>query len=75
MKIKQLNQQNPPSPKKRWMDSKGNIREKAAVKSGTSTTIIATGVTKNCFDVAWNNFVETIKAGGGRIAVTTVTFK
>ena len=57
------------------MDSKGNIREKAAVKSGTSTTIIATRVTKNCFDVAWNNFVETIKAGGGRIAVTTVTFK
>lgn len=57
------------------MDSKGNIREKAAVKSGTSTTIIATGVTKNCFDVAWSNFVETIKAGGGRIAVTTVMFK
>ena len=57
------------------MDSKGNIREKAAVKSGTSTTIIATGVTKNCFNVAWSNFVETIKAGGGRIAVTTVMFK
>lgn len=75
MKSKQLNQQNPPSPKKRWTDSKGNVREKAAVKSGTSTTIIATGVTKNCFDVAWNNFVETIKAGGGKVPVTTVTFK
>ena len=57
------------------MDSKGNIREKAAVKSGRSTTIIATGVTKNCFDIAWNNFVETIKAGGGRITVITVMFK
>ena len=64
-----LNQVNPPLPKKKRVDSQGNNRVRFAVKTGTSTTIIAKGATENCFKAAWSRFVRDIEAGGGEVTV------
>lgn len=45
------NQQNPPLPKKKRVDSAGNDRRRFIAKSGNATLILASGLTKNACDV------------------------
>ena len=42
---KTINQQHPPLPKKKRVDSVGNDRRRFIVKSGNATLIIASGIT------------------------------
>jgi hypothetical protein len=42
-----INQQNPPLPKKKRVDSQGNDRRRLIAKSGNATLIIASGITGN----------------------------
>ena len=49
--IAMKNQQNPPLPKKKRVDSQGNDRRRFIAKSGNATLIIASGLTMNACEV------------------------
>ena len=67
--IRSSNQQNPPLPKKKRVDSTGNDRRRFIVKDGGASIIIAKGATEACYKCAWERFKADIKAGGGEIVV------
>lgn len=46
-KVRQVNQQNPPLPKGKRVDSQGNDRRRVFAKSGTATLLIAKNLTLN----------------------------
>jgi len=73
-KIKQ-NQQNPPLPKRKRVDSKGNDRRRMILKDGGTTMIIATGCTDAAYSCAWARFVKDIEAAGGKVTVTYRTIQ
>jgi uncharacterized protein YodC (DUF2158 family) len=68
-RIKQ-NQQNPPLPKRKRVDSKGNDRRRMILKDGGATMIIATGCTEAAYSCAWSRFISDIEAAGGKVTVT-----
>ena len=45
--VRQVNQQNPPLPKRKRVDSNGNDRRRVFAKSGTATLLIAKGLNTN----------------------------
>lgn len=45
--VRQVNQQNPPLPKRKRVDSQGNDRRRVFAKSGTATLLIAKNLTTN----------------------------
>ena len=65
------NQQNPPLPKKKRVDSQGNDRRRFIVIDGGATMIIAKGATASCYKCAWENFKNIIEKGGGEVVVKT----
>lgn len=46
-RVRTINQQNPPLPKRKRVDSQGNDRKRVFAKSGTATLLIAKGLTQN----------------------------
>ena len=62
---KPLNQQNPPLPKKKRVDSAGNDRRRFIAKSGTATMIIASGLTQNACEVLEATIRGSIQNLGG----------
>lgn len=66
-KIKTQNQQNPPLPKKKRVDTMGNAKRRVFVKSGTATLMLLSGVTKPAADVFISHMVENAKKLGGKI--------
>lgn len=66
------NQQNPPLPKKKRMDSKGNSFVRVIAKDGGSSMILCEHITENGAIALMNSFSESIKRLGGK---QTVTFK
>lgn len=67
LKGKILNQQNPPSPKKRRVDSDGNSRMRLFAKTGTATMCIASGLTQNACEVLEAHIKGCITNLGGNI--------
>lgn len=71
---KTQNQQNPPLPNKKCVDSKGNKRFKFAAKDGGTTMPWVTGLTKNGCTVLENVLRETAAKLGGKVIVNFVNF-
>lgn len=59
------NQQNPPLPKKKRVDTQGNDRRRFIVKSGNATLIIASGITTNGCTVLEKTIRDCITKLGG----------
>lgn len=66
LKSKVLNQQNPPLPKKKRVDSKGNSRMRLFAKTGTATMCIASGLTQNACEVLEAHIKGCITNMGGK---------
>ena len=49
--VKIKNQQNPPLPKKKRVDSAGNDRRRFVAKSGNATLHLASGLTQNACEI------------------------
>lgn len=62
---KTINQQNPPLPRKKRVDSAGNDRRRFICKSGNATLIIASGLTQNACDVLEAHIRGSIQNLGG----------
>ena len=67
LKGKVLNQQNPPLPKKKRVDSNGNSRMRLFAKTGTATMCIASGLTQNACEVLEATIKGSIMNLGGNI--------
>lgn len=67
------NQQNPPLPKKKRVDSAGNDRRRFIVKSGGATLILASNLTKNACDVLEAHIRGSIENLGGKCECTFKT--
>ena len=67
MATRNSNQRNLPPPKKRCVDSKGNLRKKVFCKSGTATLLLASGLTDPAATVAINNLQESVAKLGGKV--------
>lgn len=63
--VRQVNQQNPPSPKRKRVDSNGNDKRKVFAKSGTATLLIARGLTQNAAIAFTENLRENAERLGG----------
>ena len=71
--VRQVNQQNPPLPKRKRVDSSGNDHRRLIVKSGNATLIIASGLTKNACEVLESSIKNSIKNLGGKCECTFKT--
>ena len=60
------NQQNPPLPKKKRVDTLGNSRYRVFAKSGNATMCIAKGLTKPGCDALIDNIIELTEKLGGQ---------
>lgn len=68
-----VNQQNPPLPKKKRVDSQGNHRYRVFAKSGNATLCIAKGLTEQAIRVITANLKDTIISMGGTVECTFIT--
>ena len=69
------NQQNPPRPKKKRVDNKGNDHRRVFVKSGTATMMLADGLTSNACDILMIKIEESIKSLGGNLRCSFLKIK
>lgn len=67
--MKTTNQQNPPLPKRKRVDTQGNDRRRLIMKDHGSSMIVAKGATEACYNHAWALFKSTIENGGGEVVV------
>lgn len=65
--MKAQNQQNPPLPKKKRVDSNGNSHMRLFVKTGTATMCIASGLTQNACEVLEAHIKGSVTNLGGNI--------
>ena len=63
---KQINQQNPPLPKKKRVDTLGNSKRRVFAKSGTATMLLVSGVTKLAADAFINSLRDNAQRLGGK---------
>lgn len=70
-----LNQQNPPLPKKKRVDSAGNDRRRFIAKSGNATLILASGLTKEACDVLEAHLRGSIQNLGGTCECSFLTIR
>ena len=61
------NQQNPPLPKKKRVDTQGNSRKRLFAKSGTATLLLVSGITQPAADAYISSMIENAKKLGGKI--------
>lgn len=69
MKNKQLNQQNPPLPKKKRVDAQGNDHRRLIAKDGGTTMILVEGLTENGCKVLESVFRNSVERLGGKVKV------
>ena len=69
------NQQNPPLPKKKRVDSMGNDRRRLVAKSGNATLIIASGLTVNGCEVLEAHIRGSITNLGGTCECSFLTIR
>lgn len=67
MTNKVQNQQNPPLPKKKRVDSVGNDRRRFIAKSGNATLILASGLTTNACNALEKTIRDSINKLGGTV--------
>jgi hypothetical protein len=60
------NQQNPPLPKKKRVDTQGNARRRIFAKSGTATLLLVSGITQPGADAFISSMIENAKKLGGK---------
>lgn len=65
--VKNVNQQNPPLPKRKRVDSTGNDRRRFVAKSGNATLILASGLTQNACDILEASIRGSVKNLGGTV--------
>ena len=75
MATRTVNQQNPPLPKKRRVDSKGNDTRRVFAKSGTATLMVAKNLSLNAALVFTEKMRENAKALGGEVCCDFVIAK
>lgn len=64
---KPINQQNPPLPKRKRVDSVGNDRRRFVAKSGNATLILASGLTQNACEILEASIRGSVKNLGGTV--------
>ena len=60
------NQQNPPLPKKKRMDTLGNSKRRVFAKSGTATLLLVSGITKPGADAFIQSVMDNAQRLGGK---------
>jgi hypothetical protein len=73
--IRSSNQQNPPLPKRKRVDSQGNDRRRFIAKSGNATLILASGLTKSACEVLEAHIKGSIQNLGGKCECTFQTIR
>lgn len=72
---KPINQQNPPLPKRKRVDSAGNDRRRFVAKSGNATLILASGLTQNACEVLEASIRGSVKNLGGTVECQFLTIR
>ena len=65
--ISKTNQQNPPLPKKKRVDTLGNSKRRVFAKSGTATLLLVSGITEPGADAFINSVRNYAERLGGKI--------
>lgn len=65
--MSKTNQQNPPLPKKKRVDTLGNSRRRVFAKSGTATMLLVSGVTEPAADAFIASCKDNAQRLGGKI--------
>lgn len=73
--ISRKNQQNPPLPKRKRVDSTGNDRRRFVAKSGNATLILASGLTQNACEVLEASIRGSVKNLGGTVECQFLTIR
>jgi len=60
------NQQNPPLPKKKRVDTLGNSKRRVFAKSGTATLLLVSGITEPGADAFINSLRNNVQRLGGK---------
>lgn len=60
------NQQNPPLPKRKRVDTLGNSKRRVFAKSGTATLLLVSGITEPGADAFINSVMDNAKRLGGK---------
>lgn len=74
-RTKTQNQQNPPLPKKRRTDAKGNSFVRIIAKDGGASIILCEHITENAANVLINEFSRSIEKLGGKQKVQFKTIR
>lgn len=64
---KAINQQNPPLPKKKRVDTLGNSRRRVFAKSGNATLLLVSGITEPGADAFINSLKDNASRLGGKV--------
>ena len=72
---KPINQQNPPLPKRKRVDSAGNDRRRFVAKSGNATLILASGLTQNACEILEASIRGSVKNLGGTVECQFLTIR
>ena len=73
--IRKSNQQNPPLPKKKRVDSQGNDHRRFVAKSGNATLILASGLTQNACEILEATIRGSVKNLGGTVECQFLTIR
>lgn len=65
--MSKTNQQNPPLPKKKRVDTLGNSRRRVFAKSGTATLLLASELTEPAADAFINSMRDNAVRLGGKL--------
>jgi hypothetical protein len=65
--MNKANQQNPPLPKKKRVDTLGNSKRRVFAKSGTATMLLVSGVTEPAADAFISSFKDNAQRLGGKV--------
>lgn len=68
--MKTTNQQNPPLPKRKRVDAKGNSQKRIFAKSGTATLELAKMPSDNAAEILLNSIKENTSKLGGTVSCT-----
>lgn len=64
--MRTTNQQNPPLPKKKRVDTLGNSKRRVFAKSGTATLLLVSGITEPGADAFIQSVMDNAKRLGGK---------
>lgn len=73
--ISSKNQQNPPLPKKKRVDSHGNSKRRVFAKSGSATLLLVSGLTENGAQAFIESFKTNAEHLGGKVECSFLTIR